>query len=69
MIIKLDRGGVRIRNATKQGYLVAYPGDGVDISTRMETHRGTVQKDMAQTLQTEICVGVIEIVQSISGND
>lgn len=52
---------MRIRNATKQGYLIAYPGDGVDISTRMETHRGTVQTDMAQTLQTEICVGVIEI--------
>lgn len=39
-----------IKNATKQGYLEAESGDGIDISTRMETHRGTVQKGMSQTL-------------------
>lgn len=41
-----------IKNATKQGYLKAYEGDGIDISSRMESHRGTVQKDKAQTLNT-----------------
>ena len=39
-----------IKNNTKQGYLEANVGDGIDISTRMETHRGTVQKGTSQTL-------------------
>ena len=43
-----------IKNATKKGFLEAEEGDGIDISTRMETHRGTVQKGMAQTI-TSIC--------------
>ena len=43
---------IPIKNATKQGYLLAEEGDGVDISTRMEYHRGTVQKGMSQTLST-----------------
>ena len=41
---------VKIKNATKQGYLEAEEGDGVDISTRMEKHRGTVHKGLSQTL-------------------
>ena len=41
-----------IKNATKKGYLEAHDGDGIDISSRMEYHRGTVQKDKAQTLTT-----------------
>lgn len=48
-----------IKNATKKGYLEAYEGDGVDISGRMESHRGTVQKGMSQTLKTAIEVGVV----------
>lgn len=43
---------LKIKNATKQGYLEATEGDGIDISSRMEYHRGTVQKDKAQTLST-----------------
>lgn len=43
---------IPIKNATKQGYLLAELGDGVDISGRMESHRGTVQKGKAQTLST-----------------
>lgn len=43
---------IKVKNATKQGYLEATDGDGVDISSRMEYHRGTVQKDKAQTLTT-----------------
>ena len=43
---------IAIKNATKKGYLLAEEGDGVDISTRMEYHRGTVQKGMSQTLST-----------------
>ena len=41
-----------IKNATKQGYLKATIGDGIDISSRMEHHRGTVQKGKTQTLTT-----------------
>jgi DNA (cytosine-5)-methyltransferase 1 len=41
-----------IKNATKKGYLEAEDGDGVDISSRMEHHRGTVQKDKTQTITT-----------------
>ena len=43
---------IKIKNATKKGFLDANEGDGVDISSRMETHRGTVQKDKAQTITT-----------------
>lgn len=41
-----------IKNATKKGYLEANVGDGIDISGRMEHHRGTVQKEKTQTLNT-----------------
>lgn len=50
---------ILIKNATKQGYLEATEGDGVDISSRMQYHRGTVQKDLAQTIQTECSGGVV----------
>ena len=50
---------LRIKEATKKGYKEAYEGDGVDISSRMETHRGTVQSGMAQTIKTSIDVGVV----------
>ena len=43
---------IEIKNATKQGYLEAYEGDGIDISSRMEYHRGNVQKGMIQTITT-----------------
>ena len=41
-----------IKNATQKGFLEAEEGDGIDISSRMESHRGTVQKGKAQTLTT-----------------
>lgn len=41
---------IAIKNATKKGYLLAEEGDGIDISSRMEHHRGTVQKGKAQTI-------------------
>ena len=45
-------GMILIKNKTKKGYLEAEDGDGIDISSRMESHRGTVQKGMAQTITT-----------------
>ena len=43
---------LKIKNNTKKGYLEAAKGDGIDISSRMQHHRGTVQKDKAQTIST-----------------
>lgn len=48
-----DTAVLQIKNATKQGYLEAEDGDGIDISARMEYHRGTVQKGLSQTLSTQ----------------
>ena len=48
-----------IKNATKKGYLEAAEGDGVDISSRMQWHRGTVQKESVQTLDTQCNIGVV----------
>jgi DNA (cytosine-5)-methyltransferase 1 len=45
---------LRIKNATKKGYLEAQEGDGIDISSRMQYHRGNVQKGTVQTLD---CTG------------
>lgn len=49
---RMDDNYILIKNATKKGYLEATDGDGVDINSRMEHHRGTVQKGMSQTLTT-----------------
>lgn len=43
---------IKIKNATKKGYLEGTEGDGVDISSRMQYHRGTVQKGKIQTITT-----------------
>ena len=43
---------ILVKNATKQGYLEATEGDGIDISSRMQYHRGNVQKDSIQTITT-----------------
>ena len=50
---------LHIKNATKKGYLETYEGDGVDISGRMQWHRGTVQKQMIQTINTNQDYGVV----------
>lgn len=43
---------LKIKNDTKKGYLIATAGDGIDVSSRMHHHRGTVQKEMIQTITT-----------------
>ena len=48
-----------VKEATKKGYAEAHIGDGVDVSTRIETHRGVVQKGISQTIKTQIDVGVV----------
>ena len=60
---------LKIKNATKQGYLEATVGDGIDISSRMEHHRGTVQKEKSQTLTTSCDVGTIVGTYQFSKSD
>ena len=43
---------LKIKNNTKKGYLEAYDGDGVNISSRMKYQRGNVQKESIQTITT-----------------
>lgn len=43
---------LHIKNNTKKGYLKAYAGDGVNISSRMKYQRGNVQEQLIQTLTT-----------------
>ena len=43
---------IPIKNNTKKGFLMAEEGDAVDISGRMQYHRGTVQKGISQTITT-----------------
>lgn len=50
--IKVKDLKIKIKNATKKGYLEAGCGDGIDISYRMKYHRGTVQKQTIQTITT-----------------
>lgn len=63
-------GMILVKNATKKGYLEATIGDGIDISSRMEHHRGNVQKDKIQTLTTSggndrgVCVGTYQYAKS-----
>ena len=57
---RMDDNFIKIKNATKKGYLEATIGDGIDISSRMKYHRGTVQKEKSQTLTTSCDVEIIE---------
>lgn len=50
--LNTDLKTLKIKNANSKGFLEAKEGDGIDISTRMQYHRGTVQRKMAQTLTT-----------------
>ena len=49
---RMDDNFIAVKNKTEQGYILAEKGDGVDISGRMEYHRGTVQKGCSQTIST-----------------
>lgn len=49
---RMDDNYIKVKNATKKGYLEATEGDGIDISSRMQYHRGNVQKQSCQTITT-----------------
>lgn len=51
---------VPIRNGTKQGYDLAYPGDGICLAyTKSSTRRGRVGKGCSQTLDTGCQMGTV----------
>lgn len=55
-----DRHGILIRTANKQGYAVAFHGDGVDLAyPDSETRRGRVQPQRSNTLTTSDNLGVV----------
>jgi len=59
-ILEERESGLKIKNATKQGYLEAKPGDSVGIGGRMEWHRANVMNGIAKTLTcSENDVGVV----------
>ena len=58
---KLDVNKYKIKNATKQGYLIAEEGDGIDFSfPTSKTRRGRVQKGACQTIKTQVAIGTIQ---------
>ena len=60
-----DRHGVAIKQATKQGYDIAYEGDSINLSVPdSKTRRGRVGKQVAQTLDTACNQGVIDTVMT-----
>ena len=55
-----NHNGILIKNATKQGYIEANDGDGIDLAQpNSKTRRGRVQKDAIQTLTTVNNLGVV----------
>ena len=65
---RMDDNFIRIKNATKKGYLECYEGDGVDLTQpTSKTRRGRVQKESIQTLTTENNLGVCVKPQVIGG--
>lgn len=59
MIYGKSRGGLKILENNEQGYKLAYPGDGVNLASRMRYQRGNVQKGSIQTLKTQMEIGVV----------
>lgn len=52
---------VLLKNATKQGYIEATEGDGIDLAyPNSQTRRGRVQKECRTTLQTGTSVGTLD---------
>lgn len=53
--------GMPIKNATKQGYKLAYPGDSIELShATTNTRRGRVGRGIAHTLTTQSSQGALE---------
>ena len=60
-LIKAERERVPIKNNSKQGFLYAYDGDGIDLGVGRANHRGSLKHGISHTIKTECDCGVIEI--------
>ena len=59
--------GIPIKENTKKGYKMAYPGDSIDLGyATMNTRRGRVGRGIAHTLTTGIQQGILHFVESSS---
>lgn len=57
----MERGGCKVREATKKGYAEAYPGDSINLEQpNSKTRRGRVGHKVAQTLTTSCNQAVVE---------
>ena len=55
--------GLPIKEATKKGYKMAYPGDSIDLAyARMNTRRGRVGRQIAHTLTTDASQGTLTFI-------
>lgn len=60
LLNKFDLQHLKIKNATKKGYLEAYDGDSINLSyPTSNTRRGRVGKKVSQTLTTSDNMGVV----------
>ena len=58
--------GIPIKENTKQGYKMAYPGDSIDLGyAGMNTRRGRVGHQIAHTLTTGIQQGTLHFCGSV----
>lgn len=58
-----DVSGVPIKEATKKGYKMAYPGDSIDLAyPQMNTRRGRVGRQIAHTLTTDATQGTLTLI-------
>ena len=59
--LEIDGESVRVREATKQGYAIANPGDSINLEQpNSNTRRGRVGKGVSQTLTTSPQQAVVE---------
>lgn len=71
-LIDVENGEIRISQATKQGYIVAENGDGVNLSfPNSKTRRGRVIKQKTNTLDKScnICVCYDKIIRKLTINE
>ena len=67
-----DRHGVaiKVKEATKQGYAEAHPGDSINLALPdSKTRRGRVGGQVAQTLDTSCNQGVMEVIEGDGPDD
>ena len=61
LVLKTDKDGVHVRNATKKGFLIAEDGDSVNLDfPKSKTRRGRVAKGKTNTLNTSCNYGFVK---------